>query len=139
MDLVRLIYVSKALDVENLDLKALINQARENNASTSVTGMLWFNGEYFLQALEGSRENVNRTYNSIIKDSRHKNVQLISFEYIDERSFADWSMGYFSDLIKNRELISNINMPEEFRPELIGSEAAMSMLLPGADINMVDS
>lgn len=128
MPLVRLIYVSQATDAENLDIAGLLKKARENNSAKGVTGMLWFNGVYFLQLLEGERENVNDIYHFITIDPRHTNFQLIAFEEIHERNFADWSMGYFSDLLENLSVIPEFNLPNEFKPDLINPESALAML-----------
>jgi hypothetical protein len=46
-----------------------------------------------MQVLEGGRGAVNRIYNRIASDPRHSDVELLSYEEIDERRFAGWSMG----------------------------------------------
>lgn len=128
MPLVRLIYISQATNAEDLDIGALVENANANNAKTGITGMLWFNGVYFIQLLEGERETVNKTYHSIIQDSRHTDFHLIAFDNIIDRDFPGWSMGYFSDLIKNVVSVKRFNLPDTYKPALITAESALGML-----------
>ena len=55
--------------------------------------MLCFSGGIFLQVLEGGRSQVSALYNRISADPRHRDVVLLSYDEIGERSFAGWSMG----------------------------------------------
>jgi hypothetical protein len=43
--------------------------------------------------LEGSRTAVNQLYRRIAADARHSDVELLSYQEIDERRFAGWAMG----------------------------------------------
>lgn len=72
----------------------LLEKARTNNEAQNVTGMLCFDGEHFVQILEGDIENVERLYNQICQDTRHDNIKQIYSGEITERNFNDWSMGY---------------------------------------------
>ncbi len=76
-----------------LDIDQIIKTSRRNNARVGVTGFLMFDGEYFAQALEGTRSAVTHTYNRIAGDLRHVNMHLISCLDVNERLFPDWSMG----------------------------------------------
>jgi len=76
-----------------LDINAIIQNSRENNARAGVTGFLMFDGEYFAQALEGTRSAVTLTYNKIAGDTRHRNLHLISCMDVKERLFPGWAMG----------------------------------------------
>ncbi len=56
--------------------------------------MLHYGEGYFFQCLEGERESVADCFERISNDSRHRDVQRLSFEEIDRRMFPDWSMKY---------------------------------------------
>ena len=69
MFLTRLVYTSKISDVfESSDIENILVTARRENERNNITGMLCFNRKYFLQCLEGSREDVNQTYHRILND-----------------------------------------------------------------------
>jgi len=93
--LIELIYHSQAscgFDEKMID--ALLRQARDNNSKSDITGMLFFDGEFFVQILEGDEVAIDTLYTIIGADARHDNVQKIYQGSIKERSFQDWSMGY---------------------------------------------
>jgi len=92
--LVRLLYASRAVPaVDQEELAAILRQSKSHNPSVGVTGVLCYSGGIFLQVLEGGRSAVNRLYNRIATDPRHTDVELLSYQEIDERRFAGWSMG----------------------------------------------
>ena len=92
--LVRLMYASRANEPVRQDsLQAIMKKSTQNNPDIGVTGVLCFSGEIFLQVLEGGRLQVSALYNRIAQDPRHRDVVLLSYEEIEERSFAGWAMG----------------------------------------------
>ena len=92
--LVRLMYASRAASAVDADeLAVILKQAKANNPKLGVTGALCFADGIFMQVLEGGRDAVNQLYNRIARDPRHRDVVLLSYEEIGERSFAGWSMG----------------------------------------------
>ena len=92
--LVRLMYASRAAEpVKPETLNAILKKSTHNNPSVGVTGVLCFSGDIYLQVLEGGRTQVSALYNRIAQDPRHHGVVLLSYDEIDERSFASWAMG----------------------------------------------
>jgi hypothetical protein len=93
MQIIRLIYASVARpDLPYSDLTSILRTAATHNASNSITGMLCYTGDAFLQVLEGHRSDVNRLYNRIARDKRHGACELLSVAETPTREFADWSM-----------------------------------------------
>ena len=90
----RLVYKSEtSWDLlSNKILRDLATKAETNNSSQSISGLLILSGETFLQVLEGPSDAVNPLYQKIIKDERHHDVTLISYEQVASRCFEDWSM-----------------------------------------------
>ncbi|KQM63644.1 hypothetical protein ASE75_11065 [Sphingomonas sp. Leaf17] len=66
--------------------------SRRNNARDAVTGVLFFNGKRFLQALEGQPDVVARAYDRIKADPRHFAVVTLSERVVETREFGDWAM-----------------------------------------------
>jgi Sensors of blue-light using FAD len=94
MQLCQLIYFSMKQDLGPGGIESILDRSREQNLKNDVTGVLLFNQDYFLQLLEGSREQVTSTFCRVAADPRHGTVTLISVQDIDERDFPDWNMGY---------------------------------------------
>lgn len=94
MFLARMIYFSVQNGVGDADIQNILDTARANNALDNITGALVYNGKHFLQILEGDRAKVTMRFASILKDKRHKDVEIIDFSLINERRFPQWTMQY---------------------------------------------
>lgn len=75
------------------------------NRGAGVGGLLYFDGCYFAQVLEGPRATVRRLTCSIARDDRHEQMTLIGKRMINERAFADWSMGLITDATSSLEIL----------------------------------
>jgi hypothetical protein len=91
--LIRLIYVSKAVDMQTAALAdAILRKAQPWNTQNEITGVLCEGQGVFLQVLEGERGRVTRLYARISADPRHKDLELIHCEGITQRRYPEWSM-----------------------------------------------
>ena len=91
--LIRLIYVSKAVDRQSLALtNSILRRSHTWNTQNDITGVLCEGQGVFLQALEGERGEVTRLYARISADPRHKELELIHCESIAQRRYGEWSM-----------------------------------------------
>jgi uncharacterized membrane protein (DUF373 family) len=96
-NLIRIVYISVATKpFSEDDLLHLLAKCRSSNTEKSITGQLIYSDGSFMQVLEGPEAAIDATYNKIKDDPRHKNVQLIERDVIQERQFRDWSMGFKS-------------------------------------------
>ena len=94
---IRLIYRSSSeFDLSLSDIKDILEASRRNNQAIDVCGMLYFNTDDFLQALEGEEDVVMGLYDRISEDFRHGEVETVSKEDIEAPIFKDWTMGYAS-------------------------------------------
>lgn len=95
--LIRLIYVSKAVDPQSPALTdSILRQAQAWNTQNDICGVLCEGQGVFLQVLEGERGAVTRLYARIYADPRHKELELIHCETINERRYGGWSMARVS-------------------------------------------
>jgi hypothetical protein len=95
--LIRLIYVSQAVDPQNRTLTdSILRKAHAWNTQNDITGVLCEGQGVFLQALEGERGTVTRLYARISADPRHKDLELLHCESITERRYGEWSMARVS-------------------------------------------
>ncbi|CAL4859053.1 MULTISPECIES: BLUF domain-containing protein [Microbacterium] len=89
------VYSSTATEPMDDDaLRELLEQCRASNAERDVTGMLLYRNGRFIQILEGPEQAVRETMGKIERDPRHDRLRVLIDEFIDERHFAEWTMGY---------------------------------------------
>ena len=126
--LVRLMYASRATEPVRQDsLQAILKKSTQNNPGIGVTGVLCFSGEIFLQVLEGGRAPVNALYNRIAKDPRHRDVLLLNYEEVDERSFAGWAMGQVNMKMLNPALLLKYSEAAVLDPYAASGKVSMAL------------
>lgn len=107
--MIRLVYISQTTKPFSTDeLLDLLKECRRNNSINGLTGVLLYYDECFIQVLEGPEQTVQKVFNLIKKDPRHKNITELTRNFISERQFEDWSMGF--EEIKEAQL-SELNIP----------------------------
>ena len=90
-----LVYVSASTYLmTNEELEDILRKSRENNTQLGLTGMLVYYDGAFIQVLEGPEAAARRMYAHISQDPRHRRIITLLEEYIPERNFSDWSMGF---------------------------------------------
>ena len=126
--LVRLMYASRAAEAVRPEiLNAILKQSTGNNPGAGVTGVLCFSGDIFLQVLEGGRSQVSKLYNRIAQDPRHTEVVLLSYEEIDERSFAGWAMGQVNMSRLNPALLLKYSEAAVLDPYAVSGKVSMAL------------
>ena len=92
--LVRCLYASRAAGPLSADvLDSILEQSCRNNPTLGITGILCFTDDVFVQVIEGGRDEICEVFNAIVRDDRHLQVRLLSYEEISERRFGNWTMG----------------------------------------------
>ena len=102
-----MLYISEKTPTfnEDKDLQRILEISRVNNKKKNITGLLIKNGDFFIQLLEGGKEDVIKTFNYISSDPRHMKIKML-VSYQDKiRLFPGWDMG----LADNNKLQVNIN------------------------------
>ncbi len=90
----QIVYVSKPTRSMTLsEVRELLVKAQINNHFKDVTGMLLFDGDSFLQVLEGPKDTVMALFEKIERDPRHTQFTSLVERKIPQRDFGDWSMG----------------------------------------------
>lgn len=131
MYLTRLIYYSDATPGADLNIESLLKTARDFNARNNVTGALWYDGDHFVQVLEGGRRAVSQTYHRIAVDQRHREIELVSCCGIDSRLFHQWSMGLFADTQDNRSLLLKYSGENKLDPRRLSANSLLHILVEG--------
>ncbi|MEO5697805.1 MAG: BLUF domain-containing protein [Burkholderiaceae bacterium] len=126
--LVRLMYASRATEALRPEtLHSILKKSTQNNPTTGVTGVLCFSGEIFLQVLEGGRAQVSKLYHRIAQDPRHTDVVLLSYDEIDERNFAGWSMGQVNMNRLNPALLLKYSETAVLDPYSVSGKVSMAL------------
>jgi len=95
MPLQELIYTSVTTLHEGEDkVQAILSASVRKNEIQSITGLLMFDGQRYIQILEGERDQVDRLYGEITKDPRHGQLEMLHTGSITQRAFQTWRMAY---------------------------------------------
>ena len=93
--IMQLTYISTiSPGVDDAAIEAILAVARRNNRHRDLTGMLLFNGKRFLQHLEGSPSDLERIYDNIRVDPRHRALVELGRQMVPQRTFSGWQMAF---------------------------------------------
>lgn len=91
--LTSILYISSMKKEYNeIELNNLLNTFRHKNHEYNITGLLLYCDQNIIQYIEGEETTINRLYNNIEKDNRHKNIFLLYKNKIKTRKFPDWKL-----------------------------------------------
>lgn len=129
VNLMRLVYYSERNPSMQLDMRELIKTCHRNNTPMGLTGLLHYNGRYFLQVLEGGRAEVSQVYHRIANDPRHVNIILLGCHDVRERLFPTWSMGlHEAETDRTRSVFLRYFSSEQIDPENVNVNSLLDVL-----------
>lgn len=108
------------------DVIGILEQSRHNNALDGITGLLWTDGERFLQVLEGDDEAVDACYARIRADTRHRAIVTIVEQTVERRAFGYWAMAH-----KRSDALSDVH---DQRVRRMMADAAEEIRAPFLDL-----
>jgi hypothetical protein len=124
--LIRLLYISRAAVAMTTTVTgSILESARVHNRVAGISGVLCQGQGLYIQVLEGERSTVNRLFNTIIKDKRHKDVELVDIEEIQTRKYPKWSMAHV--ILSEDDPIVQLKHPE-FDPYEASNEQLKSLI-----------
>ena len=126
--LVRLLYASRVVDNSPAAIEAILAQSRQHNPASGITGVLCHGGGVFLQAIEGGRSAVNELYGHILRDGRHRDVELLHYEEILERRFGGWTMGQVNLTKVNHSILLKYSEKPELDPYAVSGQVSFALL-----------
>lgn len=101
--LYRLLYVSKPVSSPGPERAAQIEDilrvSRINNRRTGITGVLVHSANWFGQVLEGPQSVLDRLFEVIQDDPRHRSIRVMEIAHIEQRAFGEWAMGEVDDFV----------------------------------------
>lgn len=127
--LVRCLYASRARQpLVGATMDAILEQSRRNNPARGITGLLCHAEDIFVQVLEGGRDPVCTLFATIVRDDRHHDVRLLSYEEIGERRFGHWNMGQVNIARVNTALLLKYSETAVLDPFAASGAATMALL-----------
>jgi methanogenic corrinoid protein MtbC1 len=73
-------------------LEEMAQAAQQRNRSEAITGLMVYDFPCFYQWLEGPEDSIERIMNSILRDPRHTDLEILSASQIERRVFSGWDM-----------------------------------------------
>lgn len=95
----RVIYASEAVGatgVSTLSIAQILGNAERNNRRDHITSCVMFHQGHILQAIEGSRIDIDRLIRRLLADPRHSGLRILVDTPITERAL-DEPMGLCGD------------------------------------------
>ena len=93
----QLIYKSQCTgDITPEIIDDILMSAQRFNKRHGITGILLFSENMFMQFIEGVPHDIDRVYQNICDDPRHRSIQLLYIGYSDERAYPEWVMAAYS-------------------------------------------
>jgi hypothetical protein len=79
------------------DIIRIVSVSRENNMRDGISGLMYFDGQYFCHYLEGAPRQMSELSARILADTRHQDVMpLLEREMGTVRLYEDWRIGFSS-------------------------------------------
>lgn len=125
----RIIYASKkSEDITQAMVYELLEKSKLNNNKFGITGMLVFDGIYFLQCIEGEPAPIDQLMLNLMADERHLNFLKLGEELTKNRLFPEWNMGFSDEKITIAEVFESICGTNFLDPDDLSFEDAKSVL-----------
>ena len=133
-NLIQMIYISRSTFMTTEltngiepNVARILLKSRANNKKNGLVGVLYFGDGCFFQCLEGAAEAVDRLYETLLKDSRHKDIKILSRKSIDALSFSNWSMKHVALEDEMMKLLKSQGL-KKFDPYKFNTELTKSAL-----------
>lgn len=106
-DIYQVVYMSRAKHALADDAaQDICRRSAKTNQAAGLTGLMLFDGERFIQALEGDRAAIKAVMKRVTSDSRHGSISYLADHFVTSRQFGNWSMNY--------KLADDTSSPQDF-------------------------
>ena len=100
-------------------VKDILVRSAANNRRDNVTAALLYDERWFAQVLEGDEATVSETFARVLRDPRHRDVQLVKMQLVSARWFAGSWMTTVARNECNADLFRHYTEGESFEPPLM--------------------
>lgn len=88
-----LLYRSTALKPPTpMELEQMTSAAQRRNQALGITGILYYDEGRFLQTIEGPPEALETVWTSILRDPRHKDIEVLNQTLTPTRLYSGWDL-----------------------------------------------
>jgi len=115
------------------DIARIFREAHRRNGEIGISGVLYSDGRWFIQVLEGMRHHVSRIFGMISKDTRHVDVTLVSVREVECYQFREWSMGLIRRDTAVDEIVRDVLEAHELSPPDLNFAQLNALLVRFAD------
>jgi hypothetical protein len=109
-------------------IRGLLQSCSEYSPVSGLTGGLVFNEKFFMQVMEGSREQVSRQLATLFVDPRHEGLTVMSLSEITRRQFEGWAVGYAGHTIDAERLYLRYCPTIDVNPTVMSADALFSFV-----------
>jgi hypothetical protein len=74
------------------DIPDIVRQAAARNGFEGITGLLYSEGDVFLQVIEGPADSMSDLLGRLSEDDRHRDLTILVDRPVDDRESGDWTM-----------------------------------------------
>jgi hypothetical protein len=99
------------------ELTRLVGDSQERNRACGITGQLIYDNQRYFQWLEGPGEHLQQLWESIKRDNRHSDIEVLGNQQIPARFFSGWNLKLTTKFEANEP--SGSNPLESSLPSLI--------------------
>jgi hypothetical protein len=106
----RVIFASEAVGAtgtSTLSIAQILGVSEANNRRDQLTSCIMFHGGYILQAIEGSRTDIDRLMRRLLEDARHRGLRVLLDHPIRDRRLTE-PMGLCGD---PEALLERVGLP----------------------------
>ena len=97
MKLFQLVYASRsAIKVTPEIVQDILSSCEANNNILKISGILNYRNGRFMQLLEGGETDVRKLFDSIARDARHTDIQVLYEGHGAANRMSLWAMGFSS-------------------------------------------
>lgn len=122
----RVIYASEtvgATGASTLSIAQILGVSEANNRRDHLTSCVMFHGGHVLQAIEGSRADIDRLMRRLLDDPRHRGLRVLADQPVATRALTE-PMGLCGD---PDALLERIGLPSLSRVTANDAEAMLDL------------
>ena len=100
----------------------MLEKAKLKNEKLNVNGILVYDKKEFLQIIEGEDSAIDSLVDSILKDSRHRDIKTIFDGAVQEKRYPRWFMKYFDAVT-----LKQIGVLNDFSPRYMSVDDVIAV------------
>lgn len=109
-------------------LDNLVKEADLRNAPLGVSGCLILVDDFFIQVLEGARGSISDTYSRIVRDDRHRDIQVVAAGPLVMRQFPSSGLAAFDIKSATNPVFAKYRVRPDFCPYQMAPHALADLI-----------